>query len=112
MIYVDPPFTGVERDAQAKRVGAKHNHQWSHMWCDPGEEDVLHEMARKIGMKREWFQPHRLASHYDLVPTRRAHAVRLGAIEKPFIVWLREQKNKKPDEPKQAPTGSAETWFE
>jgi len=49
-----------------------------HMAADTLEE--LHEMARKIGMKREWFQPGRgRHPHYDLVKSRRDKAVALGA---------------------------------
>lgn len=47
-------------------------------------DDELHEMALKIGMKRPWFQgppEHSNLPHYDLVSSRRAAAVALGAIE-------------------------------
>lgn len=56
-----------------------------HMMADTLEE--LHEMARKIGMKRAWFQqpgkniPARALPHYDLVESRRRMAVSLGAVE-------------------------------
>lgn len=50
------------------------------MWADTEEE--LHEMADKIGLKREWFQPYPEHSipHYDLVPSRRLRAIKLGAV--------------------------------
>jgi hypothetical protein len=47
-------------------------------------EDELHAMAAKIGMKKSWYQgppKHANLPHYDLVPSRRAAAVSLGAIE-------------------------------
>lgn len=50
-----------------------------HMTADTLEE--LHEMATKIGMKREWFQDHPRMAHYDLTPQRRAKAIKFGAIE-------------------------------
>ena len=50
-----------------------------HLTADSDEE--LHAFAARIGMKREWFQPHPLMNHYDLTPRRRAAAVKLGAIE-------------------------------
>lgn len=49
------------------------------MYADTLEE--LHVMAARIGMRRSWFQDARGFPHYDLVSTRRAHAVRLGAVE-------------------------------
>ena len=50
-----------------------------HMAADTLDE--LHEMARKIGMKREWFQDNGRHPHYDLVKRRRDKAVALGAKE-------------------------------
>lgn len=40
----------------------------------------LHDLARRIGLKRAWFQE-KSTPHYDLTASRRARAVRLGAIE-------------------------------
>jgi hypothetical protein len=49
-----------------------------HMLADTVAE--LHDMADRIGMWRDWFQP--LSSpHYDLSKSRRAAAVASGAIE-------------------------------
>jgi len=53
----------------------------------------LHEMANRIGMKREWFQPYS-SPHYDLSLSRRASAVKLGAIEvdrRSLVVVLKRQ---------------------
>jgi len=57
-----------------------------HLTTD-GPIEELHEFAKRIGMKRKWFQEHRLAPHYDLVPARREHALKLGAV----FVSAREQ---------------------
>lgn len=40
----------------------------------------LHEMAKKIGMKSEWFQPISFP-HYDVCKEKRAKAISYGAIE-------------------------------
>jgi hypothetical protein len=48
-----------------------------HMIADTPDE--LHAMARRIGMRREWFQP-RSFPHYDVAKGRREVAVSLGAI--------------------------------
>ena len=51
------------------------------MFTDSPNIEELHVFAEQIGMKRSWFQTHRIAPHYDLTGTRRAVAVGLGAIE-------------------------------
>ena len=41
---------------------------------------ALHTFAARIGMKRAWFQDHRLAPHYDLTKSKRERALQLGAV--------------------------------
>jgi hypothetical protein len=43
-------------------------------------EEELHQMARKIGVARKWYQ----GDHYDICLSKRALAVKLGARE---ITW-------------------------
>lgn len=50
-----------------------------HMTADVFDE--LHDFATRIGMKRAWFQNHRVLPHYDLTRSRRDLAVKLGAVE-------------------------------
>lgn len=53
---------------------------WCHLGTD-GDLDELHEFARRLGMKRAWFQGEGgRFPHYDLVMSRRKLAIRLGAI--------------------------------
>lgn len=94
MIYVDELFEMEARGTQAHYAGRRHGHRWSHMWCDPGEEEILHEMAQRIGMRRAWFQNKSGFPHYDLVPTKRLQAIALGVTERPLIDWLRERRGK------------------
>lgn len=56
--------------------------RWSHMVSDV-DEDELHAFAARLGLKREWAQlrPKASAAHYDLTPSRRALAIKLGAVE-------------------------------
>jgi hypothetical protein len=97
MIYVDMPqewvgnYHGNDEKlvAQAKRVGARHGNKWSHLWCDAGEEEKLHEFARKLGLKREWFQAKPDFPHYDTVPTKLGRALALGATQVSLLDWLR-----------------------
>lgn len=50
-----------------------------HMLADTDEE--LHAFAKRIGMRREWFQNQGRYPHYDISQTKRVLAVKLGAIE-------------------------------
>lgn len=49
-----------------------------HMLADTVDE--LHAMADRIGVERRWFQG-RKTPHYDVCLSKRAQAVRLGAVE-------------------------------
>jgi hypothetical protein len=71
-----------------KRYGTN----WCHMWCD-GDEEELHLMASKIGLKKRYFQINKLINHYDLVPSVRKKAIGLGAVEMSMKIWLREKLN-------------------
>lgn len=52
--------------------------KWSHMTADTMDE--LHDMAKRIGMRREWFQDKRHHQHYDVTKSRRDRAIACGAI--------------------------------
>ncbi|WP_420032290.1 DUF4031 domain-containing protein [Streptomyces sp. cg28] len=65
----------------AKMRGLRYTH-WCHLTADTEEE--LHEFAAHLGLKRAWFQKKSDRDyrwHYDLVPSKRAQAVRRGAVE-------------------------------
>ncbi len=88
-VFVDEirDYTGMVAPA-AQRFGTK----WCHMTADTPEE--LHEMAKQLGLQRTWCsdhtQPNSRELHYDLVPSKRARAVALGAVE--FKLWGHEDK--------------------
>lgn len=75
MVYVDPLFA------------CKPSRKWPysqacHMLGDTSEE--LHLFAAQLGLKRAWYQDHHKNTklhHYDLTPSKRAQALRLGAKE-------------------------------
>lgn len=50
-----------------------------HLFSDYGDLDELHEFAKSIGLKREWFQD-RGFPHYDLTRRKRELAVMKGAM--------------------------------
>ena len=43
--------------------------------------DELHTLAKKIGLRREWFQKDSSFAHYDLTEKKRSLAIQAGAVE-------------------------------
>ncbi len=79
-VYVDRLLVyPIPAGGQARRVATRNHGQWCHMWAD--DEDELHAMAKRIGLRRSWFQNHPRLQHYDLTASRRMLAVRAGALE-------------------------------
>ena len=67
----------------------------SHMMADTLDE--LHEMADKIGLKREWFQEHS-QPHYDVSESKRQEAIVNGAIEmsaRELVIHFMDDKKRK-----------------
>lgn len=79
-VYVDELVWQVDIRGQVSNPGWARQSLWCHMMTDGGIEE-LHQMADKIGLKREWFQNHPLHPHYDLRPSMRKLAVENGAVE-------------------------------
>ncbi len=52
--------------------------RWCHLATD-GTLEALHAFAARLGLQRRWFQGQATHPHDDLVPSKRAHALRLGA---------------------------------
>ena len=69
---------------------------WSHMFADTREE--LDAMADTIGLRRSWIQyPGTHREHYDVTKSRRAAALRAGAVELPIRSpeWMALRKRKR-----------------
>jgi hypothetical protein len=71
-VYVDEL-----KDYQKNVAG--HGSVWCHLFSDDVEE--LHAFAGSLGLKRSWFQNRPRFPHYDLVPSKRALAVKKGAVQ-------------------------------
>ena len=69
----------------------RHGTRWCHLWTNNKDLEELHLFAKSIGLKREWFQDHRLLPHYDLVPSKKRLAVGKGAQFKSAMERAREQ---------------------
>ena len=83
-VYVDPLLTCIPSS----------NWKWNkscHLFADTVEE--LHVFAKRIGLKRAWFQDKNKLKHYDLNEIRRIIAVKYGAIqvskEEAVMIWNR-----------------------
>lgn len=75
-VYVDEI---VEYGEVARRKGLRWS-RWSHLTADTQPE--LHTFAARLGLRRSWFQNStNYRWHYDVVPTKRARAIELGAVE-------------------------------
>lgn len=59
-----------------------------HLTADTTEE--LHSFARRLGLRRGWFQP-QSHPHYDLTPSKRERALELGAVFVPGKEQARER---------------------
>jgi len=70
-VYVDDVKVWGNAKHRCFRAGS------AHLTADTLEE--LHTFAARIGLKREWFQDHLAAPHYDLSPKRHAAALAIGA---------------------------------
>jgi len=73
-VYVDALFSVEQQQGYC-------GWQWTqacHMFADTTAE--LHAFAKRIGLKRAWFQNSR-HPHYDLTATKRRRALAAGAVE-------------------------------
>ena len=72
MVYVD--------DMHETELGRFGRMRMCHMIAD--SDDELHAMADRIGVQRKWFQkPGTERRHYDIATSKRALAVKAGAVE-------------------------------
>lgn len=52
-----------------------------HMFARLADLPALHALAKSIGVSRSWYQDKRDGGHYDLTPSKRALAIKAGALE-------------------------------
>ena len=61
---------------------------WSHLWSDTNDVDELHKFAKKLKLKRSWFQDRKNFPHYDVAGTRlHSVAITLGAVPSSLRDW-------------------------
>lgn len=90
-VYIDPLHSLFEKEKAPVcfKDGA------CHLYADSVNE--LHEFAKRLGLRRNWFQDHKMLPHYDLIKGKRFQAIKLGAIqhtrEEAVLFWknLRKQ---------------------
>lgn len=54
-IYVDN--AGIAADVTDPTTGRTYSSRWCHLFSFEIDQTELHEFARRIGMRRAWFQP-------------------------------------------------------
>jgi hypothetical protein len=89
MIFVDG--TTAYPESACAPAARRYGGEWCHMWCD-GDLDELHRMAEALGFRRLYFQDVKGFPHYDLVGSRRARAIGLGAKQTSLREWIRSRK--------------------
>ena len=79
MICLDPMMNhGFVLNAKRTRKSWKS----CHMFSDTNSRGELFDMAEAIGLKKDWLQKSRLGIwHFDLIQSRRAAAIKNGAVE-------------------------------
>lgn len=80
-IYVD--------NFRVPATAGRRKSRWSHLATDSPDIEELHTFAESIGLRRSWFQEytkvgHLYRPHYDVTDTRRAAAIRGGAVQVPY----------------------------
>lgn len=80
-VYVDEISDYGETEVVKDYVGhPRARARWCHLIADT--EIELHEFALQLGLKRRWAQyPGTWKVHYDIVPSKRALAIKQGAVE-------------------------------
>jgi len=74
---------------QGQRVPRCFERGSCHMTADTVEE--LHAMARRLRLRRAWFQDHPLHPHYDLTGGKRKLALEMGAVFVPAKEQARQR---------------------
>ena len=65
-----------------------------HLFAD--NEKELHTFAKRLGLKRSWFQNHSRLVHYDLTEGKRLRAVQMGAEEVDLRTTVSHMKKRLP----------------
>ena len=70
---------------------------WCHLFTDSEDIEELHAFARRLGLRRHWFQQPPRASwcHYDITESKRGQAIKLGAVETDYWKALEVARGKK-----------------
>ncbi len=90
MIVVDPiKIHPVHAIQPAARRWGQH---WCHLMEDTGDTAALVLFAAHLGLKASYLQhgDRPLLAHFDLIPSKRALALRLGAVEQGTIETYRK----------------------
>ena len=101
VILEEPPPRFVYIDALLVWPNARSPFQKGscHMFAASEHLDLLHDVARRLGLRREWFQRSAACDHYDLAPSRRWAALLLPEVREvsrpeAVAIWRRNRRGK------------------
>lgn len=105
MIHVDQVFEADPLMHAASnplaRQAARHGRQWCHAWSDTHNIEELVAFAARIGLKASYLQNRPGFPHFDLIPSKRALAIRHGAVPINLRDWFLAH----PSRPQEAGSG-------
>lgn len=85
-VFVD--YIGDYPNEAIKPAALRYGNRWSHLWSNDLAE--LHQFARNINLRADWFQDRPRFPHYDIVPSARLRALEAGAQVLTIGKWLNE----------------------
>lgn len=91
-VYVNFLAHIVPADKRTLIVGEQCGQMWCQMWSD--DLELLHGMAARIEVSRQWFCGAGIWKHYDIWEPKRDLAIHHGAIEIGYAEYLREKYRK------------------
>lgn len=94
VIHVDDlfeadPARNAGRNPLAMQA-ARWGQSWCHCWHSKHNVEELCKFAERLGLKRRYLQQGHFP-HFDLIPSKRRLAIRLGAVPIKLRDWFRQQ---------------------
>jgi hypothetical protein len=96
VIHVDATFEAAPLQHAASNPLARQASRWGRSWCHCWDSDHnvenLCAFAAQLGLKRAYFQNRPGFPHFDLIPSKRTLALKLGAVPISLRDWFQKQR--------------------